>query len=110
MQFGAPLCRMALHSFRPGTILINASPADTLPLRSFMRLLGLILPVYLIVCGGLASAQEETKPAAPAPQQSPQPSTDAPADKSKIVYVSDFDLDVPNPAAEKNGGADKSAP
>ncbi len=75
-----------------------------------MRLLGLILPVYLIVYGGLASAQEETKPAAPAPQQSPQPSTDAPADKSKVVYVSDFDLDVPNPAAEKNGGADKNAP
>lgn len=76
-----------------------------------MRVLGLILPVYLILCGGVAAAaQEDTKPAAPAPQQPQQPSANAPADKSKIVYVSDFDLDFPNPAAEKNGGADKSAP
>ncbi len=72
-----------------------------------MKVLALVLPVSLTICGGVASAQEEAKPAAAAPQQQ---TTNASADKAKVVYVSDFELDVPKNGAEKNSGAEKSAP
>jgi hypothetical protein len=71
-----------------------------------MRVLGLILLVFLTVCGGVASAQAETKPAAPS---SPQPtSVPTAADKSTIVYVSDFELDAVTGKDEK--GAPVVAP
>jgi len=66
-----------------------------------MRILAPVLLVSLTVCGGVASAQEEAKPAAAAPQQQ---TTDASAHKVKVVYVSDFELDV------RDNGAGKSAP
>lgn len=72
-----------------------------------MRVLGLILPVFLTVCGGVASAQEETKPAAPSSQQPTSVST---ADKSTIVYVSDFELEALNGKDEKGAPAVAPAP
>jgi hypothetical protein len=65
-----------------------------------MRVVRLIAVALLILSGGVATpAQEETKPAAAAPQQQ---TAHASADKSKVVYVSDFELDVPNSGAEKS--------
>jgi hypothetical protein len=71
-----------------------------------MRVVALIALALLTAFGGsVATAQEEAKPAAIAPQQqTAEPS----ADKSRIVYVSDFELDVPT-GAEK-GSTEKSAP
>jgi hypothetical protein len=72
-----------------------------------MRVVALIALALLIAFGGCVAtpAQEDPKAAATAPQQqAAEPS----ADKSRIVYVSDFELDVPN-SAEK-GVAEKSVP
>ena len=82
-----------------------------------MRVQGLIVLVLSALCGRVACAQEDIKPtetklvaaaAAPAtPAPTPttpydQPPTADPAvDKSTIVYVSDFELDIPNGMDEK---------
>ena len=84
-----------------------------------MRLFALVSLVALLLALGAArgAAQEETKPAvaeqssqqgAPqSAQQTAQPPTVAPApDKSKIVYVSDFELD----AVTADGKLEKSVP
>jgi hypothetical protein len=72
-----------------------------------MRVLGLILLVFLTVCGGVASAQEEPKPAAPSPSQ---PTATPTADKSTIVYVSDFELDALTGKDEKGAPVVAPAP
>jgi hypothetical protein len=71
-----------------------------------MRVVTLIAPALLIAFGGCVAtpAQEETRPAAVPQQQAAEPS----GDKSKIVYVSDFELDVPDSAGRNT--VDKSAP
>jgi hypothetical protein len=82
-----------------------------------MRVLGLIVFVLSALCGRVACAQEDTKPAettlaaaVPAPTASAptsttpedQAATPYPAvDRSTIVYVSDFELDIPNGRDEK---------
>jgi hypothetical protein len=84
-----------------------------------MRLFALVSLAALLLALGAArgAAQEETKPAvaeqslqqvAPQSAQQPvQPQTVAPApDKSKIVYVSDFELDAVN----ADGKLEKSVP
>ena len=84
-----------------------------------MRLFALVSLAALLLAFGAArgAAQEETKPAvaeqslqqvAPqSAQQTAQPQTVAPApDKSKIVYVSDFELDAVN----ADGKLEKSVP
>ncbi len=69
-----------------------------------MRVVALIALALLMAFGGsVATAQEETKPAVAPQQQTAEPSSD----KSKIVYVSDFELDVHNSA--ERSSADKSA-
>jgi hypothetical protein len=62
------------------------------------------VPLIVLVCSfpGITAAQEDTKRAAAAQQ----PAADVSAAKSKIVYVSDFELDVLN----VNGKEEKSAP
>jgi uncharacterized protein DUF4410 len=69
-----------------------------------MRAFGLVSLVLLIVSfpGAASAQQEEPKPAA-APAQ-PQ-IANAPADKSKVVYVSDFELDVLDGKDEKKAPA-----
>lgn len=58
-----------------------------------MRIRTFVPLVLLVVSASVsAAAQDATKPATPAPRQQ---TADASADKSKIVYVSDFELDVP---------------
>ena len=84
-----------------------------------MRLFALVSLAALLLALGAArgAAQEETKPvvaeqslqqvAQQSVQQTAQPQTVAPApDKSKIVYVSDFELDAVN----ADGKLEKSAP
>ena len=84
-----------------------------------MRLFALISLAALLLAFGAArgAAQEETKPALAeessqqiaqqSAQQTTQPQTVAPApDKSKIVYVSDFELDAVN----ADGKLEKSVP
>ena len=84
-----------------------------------MRLFALISQAALLLAFGAArgAAQEETKPALAeessqqiaqqSAQQTTQPQTVAPApDKSKIVYVSDFELDAVN----ADGKLEKSVP
>jgi Domain of unknown function (DUF4410) len=81
-----------------------------------MRVLGLILLVLSAVCGGAAYAQEEKPADATASQQQSQqqqPAQQQPAqqqvqqtvdpavDRSTIVYVSDFELNIPNGKDEK---------
>jgi Domain of unknown function (DUF4410) len=81
-----------------------------------MRVLGLIVLVLSGLCGRVAWAQEDSKPtetklvaAAPAPAVPPtsttpedQPQAAYPAvDKSTIVYVNDFELDIPSGRDEK---------
>jgi hypothetical protein len=57
-----------------------------------MRIRAFVPLVLLVVSASVsAAAQDATKPATPAPRQQ---TADASADKSKIVYVSDFELDV----------------
>ena len=65
-----------------------------------------------LLFGGRAAAatpalQEEPKPVAAAPQAQTEEAT---ADKSRIVYVSDFELEVPSGVAEKTGAAAKTVP
>jgi len=84
-----------------------------------MRLFALISLAALLLAFGAArgAAQKETKPALAeessqqiaqqSAQQTAQPQTVAPApDKSKIVYVSDFELDAVN----ADGKLEKSVP
>ena len=84
-----------------------------------MRLFSLVSLAALLLALGAArgAAQEETKPvvaeqslqqvAQQSAQQTAQPQTVAPApDKSKIVYVSDFELDAVN----ADGKLEKSVP
>lgn len=69
-----------------------------------MRAFGLLSLVLLIasLSGTALAQQDEPKPAAsPAPPQI----ADAPADKSKVVYVSDFELDVLNVKDDKKTSA-----
>jgi hypothetical protein len=83
-----------------------------------MRVLGLIVLVLSALCGRLAYAQEDGKPtdtklvaAAPAPA-APGPTSTTPddqlptappaVDRSTIVYVNDFELDIPN-GRDENG-------
>ena len=57
-----------------------------------MRIRAFVPLVLLVVSASVsAAAQDATKPATPGPRQQ---TADASADKSKIVYVSDFELDV----------------
>lgn len=66
-----------------------------------MRVVGLIFLVFFAICGRVACAQEETKPAAVSSPQQPSQTSDSTVDKSTIVYVSDFELDVPDGKDEK---------
>jgi hypothetical protein len=67
------------------------------------------LAVLFGCCAAVATPaqQEGTKPAAAAPQS---PTEEVTTDKSRIVYVSDFELEVPSGAAKENGAVAKPAP
>jgi hypothetical protein len=84
-------------------------PADKLIWGNSMRIRTFVPLVLLVVSSGIsAAAQDATRPAAPAPQP---PTADLPADKadkSRIVYVSDFELDVATGKDEK--GAPSATP
>jgi hypothetical protein len=67
-----------------------------------MRVFRLVALVLAIACFPFASrAQEDSKPAAAAPQT---------ADKTKVVYVSDFELDALGSKEQKNPPAGTTAP
>jgi Domain of unknown function (DUF4410) len=67
-----------------------------------MRVFRFVAVVLAIACFPFASrAQEDSKPAAAAPQT---------ADKTKVVYVSDFELDALGSQEQKNPPAGTTAP
>jgi hypothetical protein len=74
-----------------------------------MRILAFAPVVLVLVSACVAvAAQDESKP----PEASPQPQTaPTPADKSKVVYVTDFELDVLNSNDDKvSPSAESAAP